>query len=296
MEELLAKERQKELDRQRAAYLLVISGDRVGDMIKVDREMTIGRGPEADYRLEEPGISRNHVRIRPEGERLVVEDLGSRNGSWVNGQQVRGPTPLGAGDQLRLGMTVILKFSSADGLEQQFQQRLFESAIKDPLTGLYNRRFLADRLSSEFSFSRRHGLPLTLALLDLDHFKQVNDRHGHPAGDAVLAGFGRLLREGTRQEDVLARYGGEEFAVLMRQTALDQGQVLIERLRARLAGLDAIPSIPGFRVTFSAGLAQAPDPSILVPDHLLTAADQALYAAKHGGRDRTCVYGRLSPG
>lgn len=164
-------------------------------------------------------------------------------------------------------------------------------AMTDELTGISNRRYFLDQLESERQRVLRYRRQASLAMLDLDHFKQVNDRYGHPAGDEVLKHFAELLRRQMRCEDVVGRLGGEEFALLMPETAPSGAHALLERIRHELAQapLDFIAS--GFAYTFSAGIAEFPltEPPAAC-NHWIHEADQALYRAKTGGRNRTVLY------
>ena len=161
----------------------------------------------------------------------------------------------------------------------------------DDKTGLYNFRFFMERLHEEFKRARRYGNRLTLAMFDIDHFKGVNDRHGHPAGDRVLKEFGEIMVHSSRETDLIARYGGEEFVALLPQTTAVHGQRLAERIRRvtegfRFRGSDD-PG-PVIRITVSAGVATYPlNDRILRPEDLVKAADDALYRAKGSGRNRT---------
>jgi diguanylate cyclase (GGDEF)-like protein len=160
-------------------------------------------------------------------------------------------------------------------------------AVTDPLTRLYNRRYLLERLSEERSRARRNQHPLLVLLLDLDRFKTVNDRYGHDAGDVVLVELARLLRGVMRAEDVLARYGGEEFCVLLPELSLEEGLVLAERLRAIVA-THAFPAAAGVgQVTVSVGLA-AFDPAETGTD-VVSRADRAMYAVKAAGGNGVSV-------
>ncbi|WP_141704133.1 GGDEF domain-containing protein [Planobispora rosea] len=173
------------------------------------------------------------------------------------------------------------------------QRRELEQATRDALTGLHNRRHLMEELRREMAAAAADGQPLSAALLDIDHFKQVNDRYGHRAGDEVLAWFAGLLSEGFRRGDVVARYGGEEFVVVFPGATAEQARMRVETLRERVSGQEVRADGHVLRVTFSAGVAAVmPGHS---PDDLLQAADEALYAAKHGGRDQTRVAGRPDP-
>ncbi|MBX3637114.1 MAG: diguanylate cyclase, partial [Rubrivivax sp.] len=167
------------------------------------------------------------------------------------------------------------------------QARLREQALTDPLTGLGNRRALDERFDEEAAHAAANGQPLTLVLVDLDHFKRINDTHGHAAGDAVLRDFGQLLRQGLRASDAVFRLGGEEFALLLPGADAAQAARRVQAVRQTLAG--AVPARLAHAVTFSAGIAQRAPGGLL--QALMAAADRALYAAKAGGRDRSVVAG-----
>jgi diguanylate cyclase (GGDEF)-like protein len=173
---------------------------------------------------------------------------------------------------------------------EELNSRLARLAITDGLTGLHNHRHFQERLALEVERSVRTGIPSTLLMMDVDHFKRYNDRNGHPAGDEVLRGLARLLAEGRRANDVVARYGGEEFAILLIDVRQSQGVEIAERLLERIrnepfAHRDAQP---GGRVTVSIGVGSCPDDARF-PQALVNAADAALYRAKREGRDRVKV-------
>ncbi len=162
-------------------------------------------------------------------------------------------------------------------------------AYKDSLTGLLNRGAFMERAMEEFSLAKRSGEPLSVAVLDLDHFKQINDRHGHPVGDEVLRQFSGLLRQSLRLHDLVGRIGGEEFAICMANTRRMQAYSIIERLRYKLAAL-RMPVGEGAETlsfSFSAGIVELEDQRSL--DSLLILGDMALYRAKKQGRNRSIV-------
>ena len=163
------------------------------------------------------------------------------------------------------------------------ERALHRLATLDGLTGTLNHRTLLDRGTEQVELALRHGQPFTLLMVDLDYFKQINDQHGHPAGDRVLALFAELLLGSVRQGDLVGRYGGEEFCVLLSMSNLDSARAVDRRLRGRL--LDELNPLVGFEVNFSAGAAML-DPSVRAEslDQLVSRADHALYAAKHAGR------------
>ena len=164
----------------------------------------------------------------------------------------------------------------------ELQKRLLELSLTDSLTSLHNRRAFDERLGEEFEHARRYGRPLSLAILDVDHFKAINDVLGHGAGDAVLRGVANTIGSRTRQTDFAARVGGEEFAVLLPETALFEALQFGEKLRASIAAEPVVDQ----RVTVSIGIASFPHSHVPGTAELFRAADQALYRAKVNGRNR----------
>jgi diguanylate cyclase (GGDEF)-like protein len=180
-------------------------------------------------------------------------------------------------------------FDDMAGALQQREQRLQEQAISDPLTGLYNRRYLNEFLQRELARSSRDNAPVAVILIDLDHFKRVNDSHGHEAGDIVLTAVGALLRDGVRGSDIACRYGGEEFALILPETGAEPAARRAEEIRIAVSALSLTHAgKPLTRVTASFGIAVFPDHARDI-DELLRAADVALYAAKGAGRNRTSI-------
>jgi len=271
------------------AYLIVIAGNSVGEMYQIRKEeIRIGRDRSSDIIVTDVGISRAHARIgqKPEGD-LFIEDLGSTNGTFVNGEQVKDRT-LKDGDRIQLGRTTILKFSLSDDLEEGFQRRMFDSAVRDGLTRIYNRQYFEERLASEFSYAYRHFIPLGVLMMDLDHFKNVNDTYGHPVGDVVLRSVAATIQRIIRTEDMLARYGGEEFVILARNTDAPGALILAERIRSAVQE-QAVPIAGGVvRITISVGTSTLENRNVGKPEELIAAADEALYHAKRLGRNR-CV-------
>jgi diguanylate cyclase (GGDEF)-like protein len=271
-----------------SAYLVVIAGPSFGEMYKLRGDRTVlGRGDRTDVRIVDDGISREHAAVQREGGKIVLVDLGSTNGTYCNG--VRVPRrELADGDKISIGAATILKFTYQDHLDEHYQKQLFESALRDGLTNTFNRRYFLDRLHGELRFAVRHGKPLALLFVDIDHFKKLNDTYGHQAGDQVLAAVARVMMTTIRAEDVLARYGGEEFTVICREIELGGAEALAKRLVAAVGerpfefGGQQIP------VTISVGAAV--DYGRSETQALIAAADGAMYEAKRSGRNRVCMH------
>jgi diguanylate cyclase (GGDEF)-like protein len=281
---------------ERAPFLLVLSGPQVGELHKLasDTLTVIGRG-DADLRVEDDGVSRRHCSIQPRGKGAVLVDLGSANGTFVEGERVR-ERVLSSEDRFQIGTSTTLKFSIADELEAGVQRKLVEAALREPLTGLYNRRHFQERFAAEVAVAHRHGRPLSLLMVDVDHFKRVNDRHGHLAGDEVLKSVARALAQGIRIEDILARFGGEEFVVLAREAAAGEAMGLAERLRQLVevaqTRWESGHDVPvGISVTVSIGVAQLGADQ--TERDLFERADNAVYKAKKGGRNRVVLGGPI---
>ncbi len=273
---------------QQDAYLVVLAGSNLGEMYKLENERTvIGRSENADIRLIDDGISRDHAQLVKDGGQFVLEDMGSTNGTFCNGDRVQRQV-LSEGDKLLLGSTTILKFSYQDRLEEAFQRQMSESALRDGLTHAYNKRFFSERLESEFQYAQRHQTPVSLIFLDIDHFKRINDVHGHQAGDHVLTQLATLVTSMIGEEQIFARYGGEEFAIVARGEELAAAAALSERLRA---SVEAHPFAYGgtpIPVTISVGVARAPAPGLGSTADFIARADETMYAAKRAGRNRVC--------
>ena len=164
----------------RRACLTVLTGGATGQVHKLSRGDTIlGRAPNVELKLPDDGVSRQHARVRIDTDQMWIHDLDSRNGTYVNGERVETPLRLHEGDKIQIGRTTVLRFSFHDELDESFHENLMSSALRDPLTRLFDKRYLMDRLDSELKFARRHETSLSLIMLDIDHFKQFNDTHGH---------------------------------------------------------------------------------------------------------------------
>jgi two-component system cell cycle response regulator len=288
-----AEQTSAEAGTRKQACFTVITGGAAGQTFKLSSDgarepAVIGRAADAEIRIVDDGVSRRHARVRPGGEtgRLFVDDLGSRNGTYVNGVRIDGSAELHDGDKLQIGRTTVLRFAYHDRLDESFHAQLLASALRDPLTRLYNKRYLLDRLDSELKFARRHDAALSLLMLDIDHLKAINDGHGHLAGDAVLVQLAGVLQKIVRNEDVVARFGGEELAIILRASAVDAAVALGERLCRTIEATVFPYRDLELRATVSIGVVGLPAIKADTVEQLLEAADQALYRAKDAGRNR----------
>ncbi len=194
----------------------------------------------------------------------------------------------GAFDYIRKpleAIEVVARIRSAIRYQAQ-QDKLLEMASRDGLTGLYNHHLLMDLLTRELAVNHRKGVSLTFCMADIDHFKAVNDTHGHPVGDLVLQEISRLLAQGVRKSDLVGRYGGEEFGLILVACDAAKAARLCERLRARIARAVFGPEGARFSLTLSLGIAEVQVKELISAADLVSKADKALYLAKTAGRDR----------
>jgi two-component system cell cycle response regulator len=276
-------------------HLVVLAGESVGRTFRIEREeTTIGRSEDSPVRLHDEGVSRRHARILRIGNDVWLEDLESANGTRVNGDAIVRQR-LYDGDKIDVGGRTVLRFAHSDALEEGFHQAMYEAAVRDGLTRVYNKRHFLERLTIEVAFAQRHRTELSLLMLDVDHFKKINDGYGHPGGDCVLTVLAKLLTGTVRTEDLVARYGGEEFGVLCRGTALDQAARLAERLRRTVESHAFVYEGQRIAVTISIGASACTDPSHGA-ERLLSDADAALYRAKRAGRNRVASSGAPGEG
>ncbi|HTT71522.1 MAG TPA: GGDEF domain-containing protein [Anaeromyxobacteraceae bacterium] len=279
---------------QKRPYLLVLSGPQFGELFELTpgREMTIGRRADADVHIHDDGVSRRHATIFPGEDDARLVDLSSANGTYVDGQRVEALV-LKDGMRFQLGAHTTVKLVYSDDVEAEYQRKLAQGALLEPLTGLYNRRHFMERLSAELAAADRHRRALSVLLLDVDHFKQLNDERGHLAGDEALKMLGATLRAAVRKEDVVARFGGEEFVVLARETALAGAKTLAERIRRSVSRARASFDGREIALTVSVGVAVLSGQEGYEPGRseqkVLGRADRALYRAKEGGRNAVAV-------
>jgi two-component system cell cycle response regulator len=272
-------------------YFIALAGSNIGKMFKITGDsVIIGRSSDAQIRLEDDGISRKHARVFVEKDDLWIEDLKSANGTIINGHAIDRQR-LADGDKLQVGATTILKFTYHDDLDDNFQQKMYDAALQDGLTRAFNKRHFLDRLTLEVAYARRHTSALSMMMLDVDHFKLINDRYGHLAGDHVLVQLAQIVEGQLRQEDLFARYGGEEFAVLCRGVSLGAASVLAERIRGMVETTPFEHQAKQMPVTISIGVAPHTADATDGATQLVADADAALYDAKRGGRNRVVARG-----
>lgn len=259
----------------------------LGRRYPLEKEVTtIGRGRDNDIVLPSDCVSRRHVRLERRGDAIFIVDLASTNGTFINDE--RNPVRerrLARGDQLKIGDTIFKHLTGSD-VELQYHEIIFRMAVTDGLTNLANRKQLDAILGEEIPRARRYGRDLSLLMLDIDHFKSINDTYGHLTGDYVLSGLASILQNRLRPNDKLGRYGGEEFCAILPETSAHSAARFAEELRLLVQDHAFVSGDKRIRVTLSVGVAA-------LQEHMQSAdlyqrADELLYEAKRAGRNRVC--------
>jgi two-component system cell cycle response regulator len=269
--------------------LTVVGGLETGRVLAIPsgQEITLGRAEGCNFRFDDASVSGTHARVARVADTHVFVDAGSTNGSFVNDTRVASPVQLRDGDRIQLGSATFMRFSLVSDDEEAALRRMYDAALRDGLTGAFNRKHLEERLESEIAYALRHNTELSLVMIDVDHFKKVNDTHGHLAGDAVLKSAAAMLARGIRAEDVLGRYGGEEFIIIARGIGATPARVLADRLRQTIGQTQVSFGGVVIRVTVSAGVASLVDcKGRHDKSTLIGIADARLYKAKQAGRNR----------
>ncbi len=266
--------------------LIVLQGQRLGQRIDIGIEpLIIGRSPECQFQIMERSVSRQHARIWQEPTGYRIKDLDSTNKTLLNDQPII-EAELKDGDHVVIG-SCVLKFMERSSVEARYHEEIYQLATIDPLTGLYNRRHFLELLEREMARTASHGRPLSLLIIDLDHFKLINDRHGHPAGDTVLKQVASALDRNVSGEIIVARIGGEEFAAVLPECEVAEASTFAEQLCRSIAALELHEEAGAQQVTVSIGVAGF-SAGMAGVGALLAAADAQLYLAKHNGRNRVC--------
>ena len=264
--------------------LVVLYGGSIGRKYDLGPgHWTIGRDPLANIVLDADSVSRAHARIEIGPHESWVVDLESTNGTFVN--DASSPrTRLRSGDLIKIG-DIIFKFLSGQDIEAAYHEEIYRMTIHDGLTSVSNKRHLDEFLDREFARSRRHGRDLAVLLLDIDHFKRVNDNLGHLTGDYVLRELAQIVNSRVRREELFARYGGEEFVLVLPETDRDGAIRYAEIVRAMIEEHRFAFDGAEIPITVSIGVGGF-DPDMGRPNDILRAADEALYRAKNAGRNR----------
>jgi len=277
----------------RQAFVVVLSGDRMGEMFPLNEGRTsIGRGLQADVRINDEGISRTHALVELDADgAFYLSDAGSTNGTFANGQRID-RYALCEGDKIQIGATSVLRFTYHDATQDDMQRSLYETALRDRLTGIFNRGYFNNRLESDVSFALRHGKPLSLIVFEIDRLADLVDRHGAEVGDGLLKELADRVKATTRSEVIFARFSAEELALICRD---------VDALRASKAAhrvMDLVRGKPidagGERVSITVSLGVADLLMLREPSAaaLVDAAVAGLAIARRNGRDRVEFYDR----
>lgn len=269
-------------EKQRPA-LIVMSGEMVGARIRVFGNVQVGRDPTLELVLPDPGVSFRHALIEDRGDALVLIDLGSTNGTFVNGQRAQ-ETPLSPGDRLRFGQTLV-RFEVQDETDEAYSRAVAQLLHIDDLTGLYQRRRFDTELELLIARAAGEKRKLSMLAMDLDGVKAINDKHGHLFGAYTIGESGKLIGSILRPPAIACRFGGDEYIAALPDCDLDAACATAETIRTRLAQhpfmYEGIALHPGISI----GVAEFPSHA-RDAQSLFRAADGALYAAKRAGKNR----------
>ncbi|MBX5484593.1 MAG: GGDEF domain-containing protein [Myxococcaceae bacterium] len=265
--------------------LVQILGPELGKRhILDDDEFTIGRDVKNNIVVDMDNVSRRHARIFLKDGRFFVCDLGSTNGTYLNDEEVLEETPLRSGDYVKVGGS-IFKFLSGGNIESLYHEEIYRLTIVDGLTQIANKRYFLEFLEREMGRCHRYNRALSLIMFDIDHFKKINDTHGHLAGDYVLRELAATIKPRIRKEECFARYGGEEFAMVMPEAGGENARRFAEKVRKMIEDRPFEFEGKNIPVTISVGVADM-TADMTEPHQFIKVADGNLYKAKKGGRNR----------
>ncbi len=260
------------------------------ELMRLGCERTvIGRDTNCNITINDNAVSRAHAAIELIDATYFLTDLNSTNGSFVNDQLLRGRMPLEGGELIRIG-GCILKFMSSMDEEANYHAVVHELMVRDSLTNAFNRSYLIPLIEKELLNCRHNRQHLSLIILDIDHFKEINDKHGHLVGDEVLRILCERVRVELRRDDMLARFGGEEFVIACTGTPLKGAERMAERIRLAISSSSFQTQAGPITITCSLGVAESDGICFPTCDELISAADALLYKAKGEGRNRVRVF------
>lgn len=275
-------------DTESSCLVQIYPTDVVAGIINLQQdEIIIGREGNVDVALPDSSVSRRHACIRREDHQHTIIDLNSTNGTLVDDADIK-QCVLKSGNTIRIG-TYLFKYLEAGSVETQYHEIVYSALTRDALTGAMNRRYLMESLDRSIATAQRRQEQLAVVMIDIDHFKSINDTHGHLVGDEVLKTFGSRLIELGRNEDLFGRYGGEEFCMVLPSSDAEQAKQAAERCREIIAGAPFDTHAGPLPITASFGVvATTPQPNE-TPQTLIDRADRQLYRAKEQGRNQVCV-------
>lgn len=282
---------QKDFSKQKFNIILTIISGKEVDFGKnftfTEEKIFIGRSKKNNLFLEDPKISKRHCEINviytDVIEQIIIRDLDSTNGTYVNGVSVKQKI-LKPGDKIEIGET-IFRFSYNDEIEEKYHSKLFTFASTDSLTGLYNKRYILNELNNQIKLVKRNNRLFSVVLLDIDDFKKINDSFGHLAGDEYLKKVATTITINLREQDTASRFGGEEFLLLLPDTLADGACKLAERIRQKVEEMELMFHEHLIKTTISIGVSQFNQDDFNL-EILLRRVDIALYRAKKEGKNR----------
>jgi two-component system, cell cycle response regulator len=269
------------------ACLVVIYGSDLGRKYNLEAPtLVVGRSSKSDIQIDQESVSRAHSKIVNSGRAIRIRDLGSTNGTYVNDELIDERT-LADGDFIKIGRT-IFKFLSGGNIERAYHEEIYRLTTVDGLTQIFNKRYFQESIEREIARALRYRREMSLVMFDIDHFKAINDTHGHLAGDSVLKVLALTVKNKIRREDLFARYGGEEFAIVLPEIDGHNAHQFSEKIRRIVETTDFRFEGVKMEVTISLGVA-ALDQETTDSAGLVKRADERLYEAKNAGRN--CVRG-----
>jgi len=269
----------------REGCLVQIHGPTIGKRYVLDvEEFTIGRDAKNNIVVDMDNVSRKHAKVTIREGLPHIVDLGSTNGTYLNEEEILEERMLRGGDLIKVG-GAIFKFLQGNNVEALYHEEIYKLTIIDGLTQIYNKRYFLEFLEREFGRAKRYSRNLSLIIFDLDHFKAVNDKHGHLGGDFILKELAQAVSAFVRKEECFARYGGEEFAIVMPESGSKNARVFAEKLRILAQGHKFIFDGKEIPLTLSLGVADMTS-EMKEAMALVKAADAQLYIAKKAGRNR----------
>jgi diguanylate cyclase (GGDEF)-like protein len=279
----LKKEVMRKIKAPHLPVLVVMTGNEIGKRVIVDRSLMIGRAPDADLTLSDQMISWHHARIEDRGDGWALFDLGSTNGTTVNGES-QAEWLLKPGDRIVFGATAV-SFEREDALKVDFNETVERLLNIDDLSGLFVRRKFDAEFTALFDAARVAKLPLALLVMDMDGIKKINDTHGHLFGAHVIGQAGHIIGGIIRDRGIGCRFGGDEYLAALPELDCDAATEVADRI---LRAINTVPFVkdgitlePGISIGVAAYPADADDTA-----SLFQRSDEALYRAKQGGRNR----------
>ncbi len=266
------------------ACLVVIYGLDLGKKYNLDKpSLIIGRSSKADIQIDQESVSRNHCKIINTGKTIMMRDLGSTNGTYINDELID-EYVLRDGDFIKIGRS-IFKFLTGNNIENAYHEEIYRLTTVDGLTQIYNKRYFLETLEREIGRAQRYRRELSLIIFDIDLFKKINDTYGHLAGDHILKHLALVIKSRIRREDILARYGGEEFTIILPEIDHENAAQFAEKIRRLIEKAVFKFEETEIPVTISIGVAEYGAEQGTVSD-FIKVADERLYKAKMQGRNR----------